>query len=428
MFDLIIRNANLTSGLMGVDVGISSGKIKAIETSLEGEFGKEIVATGRLLSPAFCDPHFHLDATLSLGKPRMNISGTLLEGISLWGELRPILTKDELIERALRYCDLAVSQGLLFIRSHVDTSDPRLVTAEAMLEVRDMVAPYIDLQLVAFPQDGYYRAPEGVAALDRALDMGIEIVGGIPHFERTMDEGRASVEALCRIAADRGLAVDMHCDESDDPMSRHVETLAAQTIRFGLEGKVTGSHLTSMHSMDNYYVSKLIPLMAEAELNVISNPLINIMLQGRHDTFPKRRGLTRVRELMEAGVNVCFGQDCTMDPWYSMGSADMLEVAHMGIHVAQMGGIEDKNNIYDAITHNSARTMGLKDYGLEVGCNADLVLLQAANVVEALRLKPTRLFVIKSGNVISQTPARKSELSLVGRPQSIDMGLDYVPQ
>jgi cytosine deaminase len=428
MFDLIIRNANLTSGLMGVDVGISSGKIKAIETKLDGAFGQEIDGTGRLLSPAFCDPHFHLDATLSLGKPRMNISGTLLEGISLWGELRPILTKDELVERALRYCDLAVSQGLLFIRSHVDTSDPRLVTAEAMLEVREMVAPYIDLQLVAFPQDGYYRAPEGVAALDRALDMGIEIVGGIPHFERTMEEGRASVEALCRIAADRGLAVDMHCDESDDPMSRHVETLAAQTIRFGLEGKVAGSHLTSMHSMDNYYVSKLIPLMAEAQMNVISNPLINIMLQGRHDTFPKRRGLTRVRELMEAGINVSLGQDCTMDPWYSMGSADMLEVAHMGIHVAQMGSIEDKNNIYDAITHNSARTMGLKDYGLEVGCKADLVLLQASNVVEALRLKPTRLFVFKGGKVISQTPARKSELSLEGRPHWIDMGLDYVPK
>jgi cytosine deaminase len=428
MFDLIIRNANLTSGLMGVDVGISSGKIKAIETKLDGAFGQEIDGTGRLLSPAFCDPHFHLDATLSLGKPRMNISGTLLEGISLWGELRPILTKDELVERALRYCDLAVSQGLLFIRSHVDTSDPRLVTAEAMLEVREMVAPYIDLQLVAFPQDGYYRAPEGVAALDRALDMGIEIVGGIPHFERTMEEGRASVEALCRIAADRGLAVDMHCDESDDPMSRHVETLAAQTIRFGLEGKVAGSHLTSMHSMDNYYVSKLIPLMAEAQMNVISNPLINIMLQGRHDTFPKRRGLTRVRELMEAGINVSLGQDCTMDPWYSMGSADMLEVAHMGIHVAQMGSIEDKNNIYDAITHNSARTMGLKDYGLEVGCKADLVLLQATNVVEALRLKPTRLFVFKGGKVISQTPARKSELSLEGRPHWIDMGLDYVPK
>ncbi len=427
MFDLIIRHANLTTGQSGCDVGISDGKISAIETSLQGEFKDEIDATGRLLSPAFCDPHFHMDATLSLGKPRMNVSGTLLEGISLWGELRPIVTKEELVDRALRYCDLAVSQGLLFIRSHVDTSDPKLVTAEALLEVREKVAPYITLQLVAFPQDGYYRAPDGVSALSRALDMGVDIVGGIPHFERTMDEGRQSVEALCRIAADRGLPVDMHCDETDDPMSRHIETLAAETIRFGLEGRVAGSHLTSMHSMDNYYVSKLIPLMAEAEINVIPNPLINIMLQGRHDTFPKRRGLTRVRELMEAGLNVSLGQDCTMDPWYSMGSADMLEVAHMGIHVAQMGGIEDKKQIYDAITLNSAKTMGLENYGLEVGCNADLVILQANDVIEALRLKPTRLYVIKGGKVISQTPARISELSLDGRPSVIDMGKDYVP-
>jgi cytosine deaminase len=427
MFDLIIRNANLTTGQTGFDVGISDGKIAAIEKSLEGDCGEEIDATGRLLSPAFCDPHFHMDATLSLGKPRMNVSGTLLEGIALWGELRPIVTKEELVDRALRYCDLAVSQGLLFIRSHVDTSDPKLVTAEAMLEVREKVAPYIDLQLVAFPQDGYYRASEGVFALNRALDMGIEIVGGIPHFERTMDEGRQSVEALCRIAADRGLAVDMHCDETDDPMSRHIETLAAETIRFGLEGRVAGSHLTSMHSMDNYYVSKLIPLMAEAEINVIPNPLINIMLQGRHDTFPKRRGLTRVRELMEAGLNVSLGQDCTMDPWYSMGSADMLEVAHMGIHVAQMGGIEDKKQIFNAITTNSAKTMGLEDYGLEVGCNADLVILQANDVVEALRLKPTRLYVLNKGKVVSQTPARISQLSLDGRPEVIDMGRDYVP-
>lgn len=427
MFDLIIRNANLATGQKGFDVGISSGKIIAIEKQLEGACNQEIDASGRLLSPAFCDPHFHLDATLSLGMPRMNVSGTLLEGIALWGELRPIVTKQELVDRALRYCDLAVSQGLLFIRSHVDTSDPRLVTAEAMLEVREKVAPYIDLQLVAFPQDGYFRNPQGVEALNRALDMGIEIVGGIPHFERTMDDGRQSLEALCRIAADRGLAVDIHCDETDDPMSRHIETLAAQTIRFGLEGQVAGSHLTSMHSMDNYYVSKLIPLMAEAGINVIPNPLINIMLQGRHDTFPKRRGLTRVRELMDAGLNVSFGQDCTMDPWYSMGSADMLEVAHMGIHVAQMGGIDDKKKIFEAITTNSARTMGLENYGLEIGCNADLVILQANDVIEALRLKPTRLFVIKDGKIISQTPPRISELSIKGRPATVDSGRDYVP-
>lgn len=427
MFDLIIRNANLPDGRQGFDIGLSGGRINAIEKRLDAVCGDEIDATGRLVSPPFCDPHFHMDATLSLGMPRMNVSGTLLEGIALWGELRPLLTREALVERALRYCDLAVSQGLLYIRSHVDTSDPRLVTAEAMIEVRERVAPYIQLQLVAFPQDGYFRAPDGVASLNRALDMGIDIVGGIPHFERTMDEGRLSLEALCRIAAERGLPVDIHCDETDDPMSRHIETLAAETIRHGLQGRVAGSHLTSMHSMDNYYVSKLIPLMAEAHINVIPNPLINIMLQGRHDTYPKRRGMTRVRELMAAGLNVSFGQDCTMDPWYSMGSADMLEVGHMAIHVAQMGGLDDKRQIFDALTVNSAKTMGLEGYGLEVGCKADLVVLQAADVFEALRLKPSRLFVLKGGKIISRTAPRIGELFLEGRPSAIDSGRDYVP-
>lgn len=428
MFDLIIRNANLPDCRKGVDIAVQGGMIAAVEAKIAAAAGEEIDATGRLVSPPFIDPHFHMDATLSLGLPRMNISGTLLEGIALWGELRPIVTKEELVERALRYCDLAVTQGLLFIRSHVDTSDPRLVTVEALLEVKEHVKSYIDLQLVAFPQDGYYRAPDGVASLERALDMGVDIVGGIPHFERTMEEGRLSVEALCRIAADRGLPVDMHCDETDDPMSRHIETLAAQTVRFGLQGRVAGSHLTSMHSMDNYYVSKLIPLMAEAKINVIPNPLINIMLQGRHDTYPKRRGMTRVRELMDAGLNVSFGHDCVMDPWYSMGSGDMLEVGHMAIHVAQMAGIEDKRKIFDALTVNSAKTLGLEGYGLDKGCNADLVVLQAADPLEALRLKPNRLAVIRRGKVIARSAPRIGELFLDGRPQSIDGGRDYVPR
>jgi cytosine deaminase len=406
---------------------VENGTIASVEHQIQASAGTEIDATGRLVTPPFVDPHFHMDATLSLGLPRMNISGTLLEGISLWGELRPSLTQEALVDRALRYCDLAVSQGLLSIRSHVDTSDPRLVTAEALIEVRNRVKPYIDLQLVAFPQDGYYRAEAGVESLNRALDMGIDIVGGIPHFERTMEDGRASVEALCRIAADRGLPVDMHCDETDDPMSRHIETLAAQTVRFGLQGRVAGSHLTSMHSMDNYYVSKLIPLMAEAEINVIPNPLINIMLQGRHDTYPKRRGMTRVRELMDAGLNVSFGHDCVMDPWYSMGSGDMLEVGHMAIHVAQMAGIADKKKIFDALTLNSAKTMGLEGYGMMKGCNADFVVLQAADPIEALRLKPTRLWVIRRGKIIAQSKPRIAELSLDGRPTTIDSGRDYVP-
>ncbi|MBY3067636.1 amidohydrolase family protein [Rhizobium laguerreae] len=428
MFDLIVRNANLPDGRTGIDIGIQGGKIIALERNLPAQAGEEIDATGRLASPPFVDPHFHMDATLSLGLPRMNVSGTLLEGIALWGELRPIVTKEKLVDRALRYCDLAVTQGLLFIRSHVDTSDPRLVTVEALIEVREKVAPYIDLQLVAFPQDGYYRSPGAIDALNRALDMGVDIVGGIPHFERTMGEGTASVEALCRIAADRGLPVDMHCDETDDPLSRHIETLAAETIRFGLQGRVAGSHLTSMHSMDNYYVSKLIPLMAEAEINVIPNPLINIMLQGRHDTYPKRRGMTRVRELMDAGLNVSFGHDCVMDPWYSMGSGDMLEVGHMAIHVAQMAGIDDKKRIFDALTVNSAETMGLAGYGLEKGCNADLVILQASDTLEALRLKPNRLAVIRRGKVIARSAPRIGELFLNGRPARIDGGLDYAPR
>ncbi|MFS8146083.1 amidohydrolase family protein [Rhizobium sp. BR 249] len=428
MFDLIVRNANLPDGCTGIDIGIEGDRIIAVEPNLQAQAGEEIDATGRLASPPFVDPHFHMDATLSLGLPRMNVSGTLLEGIALWGELRPIVTKEELVDRALRYCDLAVTQGLLFIRSHVDTSDPRLVTVEAMIEVREKVAPYIDLQLVAFPQDGYYRSPGAIDALNRALDMGVDIVGGIPHFERTMGEGTASVEALCRIAADRGLPVDMHCDETDDPLSRHIETLAAETIRFGLQGRVAGSHLTSMHSMDNYYVSKLIPLMAEAEINVIPNPLINIMLQGRHDTYPKRRGMTRVRELMDAGLNVSFGHDCVMDPWYSMGSGDMLEVGHMAIHVAQMAGIEDKKKIFDALTVNSAKTMGLTGYGLAKGCNADLVILQASDPLEALRLKPNRLVVIRRGKVVARSAPRIGELFLDGRPARIDGGLDYAPR
>lgn len=427
MFDLIVRNANLPDGRSGIDIAVRADKIVEVAPRIAATAGTEIDATGRLVTPPFVDPHFHMDATLSLGLPRMNRSGTLLEGIALWGELRPTLTRDALVDRALRYCDLAVSQGLLAVRTHVDTSDPALVTVEAMLEVKHRVAPYLTLQTVAFPQDGYYRAEHGVKSLERALDMGVDIVGGIPHFERTMEDGRLSVQALCRIAADRGLPVDMHCDETDDPLSRHVETLAAETIRFGLQGRVAGSHLTSMHSMDNYYVSKLIPLMAEAQMNVIPNPLINIMLQGRHDNYPKRRGMTRVRELMAAGLNVSFGHDCVMDPWYSMGSGDMLEVGHMAVHVAQMAGIEEKTQIFNALTVNSAKTMGLAGYGLAKGCTADLVVLQARDPAEALRLKPARLAVIKSGKIIASTAPRSSTLNLPGRPTSVDAS-DYAPR
>jgi cytosine deaminase len=415
--DLIIRNANLPDGRIGIDIGIKDGKIAALEVALTAKAEKEIDASGYLVSPPFVDAHFHMDATLSLGQPRLNQSGTLLEGIALWGELKPHLTVEAIKERALRYCDLAVARGLLAIRSHVDICDPRLLAVDALLEVRKEVAPYLDLQLVAFPQDGYLRDTGAAKLMETALDRGVDVVGGVPHFERTMDEGKKSVEVLCRIAAERGLRVDMHCDESDDPLSRHIETLTAETVRHGLQGRVTGSHLTSMHTMDNYYVSKLLPLMAEAEMNVVSNPLINITLQGRHDTYPKRRGMTRVPEMMGIGIKVAFGHDCVMDPWYSLGSADMLEVASMGLHVTQLTGVEQMKSCFRAVTEIPAAILGLEGYGLEKGCNADLVILQAADPVEALRLKANRLFVIRRGRIISSSTLVEAKLNLPGRPK-----------
>ena len=415
--DLIIRNANLPDGRFGIDIGIKDGKIIALEAALTAKGQQEINVSGYLVSPPFVDAHFHMDATLSLGQPRLNQSGTLLEGITLWGERKPYLTVDAIKERALKFCDLAVARGLLAIRSHVDVCDPRLLAVDALLEVKKEVAPYLDLQLVAFPQDGFFSSPQAAELLETALDRGVDVVGGIPHFERTMDEGRKSVEVLCRIAAERGLRIDMHCDESDDPLSRHIETLTAETVRHGLQGRVTGSHLTSMHSMNNYYVSKLLPLMAEAEMNVVSNPLINITLQGRHDTYPKRRGMTRVPEMMGIGLKVAFGHDCVMDPWYSLGSADMLEVASMGLHVAQLTGVDEMKACFGAVTEVPADILGLEGYGIEKGCNADLIILQAADPVEALRLKANRLFVIRRGSIISRSASVQSELNLPGRPK-----------
>lgn len=418
--DLMVRNVNLPDGRTGVDVAVRAGRIVEIGPALPGQAQVSVEGGGQLLSAPFVDPHFHMDSTLSYGMPRINQSGTLLEGIALWSELKPLLTPEALIERALQYCDWAVARGLLAIRSHVDICDARLLAVDAMLEVKRRVAPYLDLQLVAFPQDGVLRAPGALDNLKRALAKGVTVVGGIPHFERTMAEGAESVRVLCELAAEQGLQVDMHCDESDDPLSRHVETLAAETVRLGLQGRVTGSHLTSMHSMDNYYVSKLLPLIAQAGLHVVANPLINITLQGRHDTYPKRRGMTRVPELIAHGVNVAFGNDCVMDPWYALGSADMLETASMGLHVAQMTGQQAMRQCFDAVTVNAARVMGLQDYGLAPGCHADFVLLQARDPIEALRLRATRLGVWRRGELISEAPPATAALRLPGRPASVD--------
>jgi cytosine deaminase len=420
MLDLIIRNVNLPDGRKGFDIAIKDGAIVDVAVSLKAKAKREIDATGRLASPPFVDSHFHMDTTLTYGQPRVNESGTLLEGIGLWGELKPHLTVESIKARAMQLCHWAIARGTLAIRSHVDISDDRLLAVNALLEVREEIKPYIDLQLVAFPQDGYFRYPASAANLERALDLGVDVVGGIPHFERTMAEGAASVKALCELAVERGLAVDMHCDETDDPLSRHIETLVFHAQRLGLQGRVTGSHLTSMHSMDNYYVSKLLPLMAEARVHVVANPLMNITLQGRHDTYPKRRGMTRVKELLEAGINVAFGHDGMMDPWYSLGSHDMIDVAHMGLHVGQMTSVKQMRRIFDTITYNGAKVLELEGYGLEPGCNGDMVILQASTPQEALRLRPARLFVVRRGKVIAETPPVASRLELVNRSVEVD--------
>jgi cytosine/creatinine deaminase len=414
MIDILLKGGTLTDGGV-MDVAIKGDRIADIAPVIEADAGEVIHVSGLLVSSPFVDPHFHMDATLSYGIPRFNVSGTLLEGINLWGELRQIATVDEMVNRALDYCDWAASTGLLAIRTHVDTTPDHLRGVEAMLEVQKRVKPYIDLQLVAFPQDGLYRTKTGRDNVIRALDMGVNIVGGIPHFERTMEDGRRSVTDLCEIAEKRGLPVDMHCDETDDPMSRHIEQLAYETQRLGLGGRVVGSHLTSMHSMDNYYVSKLLPLIAEAGVSAVPNPLINIMIQGRHDTYPKRRGLTRVPEMLAHGIRVGFGQDCVLDPWHPLGSGDMLDVAFMGLHVAQMSSPAGMARCYDMVTTENAAIMGLDDLGIEKGKRASLVVLDAGTKIEAIRLRAERRLVISNGTIIARRDKNPMRMSLHGR-------------
>ena len=417
MFDLLVKGGTLPDGTVA-DIGIQGDRIAAVGR-LEARAGQVIDATGDLVSPPFVDPHFHMDATLSYGLPRVNASGTLLEGISLWGELREIATVEDMVGRALAYCDWAVSMGLLAIRTHVDTTPDHLRGVEAMLEVKRQVAPYLDLQLVAFPQDGLYRTATGRQNLLRALDMGVDAVGGIPHFERTMEEGAESLRDLGRIAAERGLMWDVHCDETDDPLSRHVETMAREVTRHGLGRRAAGSHLTSMHSMDNYYVSKLLPLVAESGMTAIPNPLINITLQGRHDSYPKRRGLTRVKEMQALGIPVGWGQDCVLDPWYSLGTADMLDVAFMGLHVAQMTHPAEMARCFTMVTETNAQIMNLSGYGLRPGCTASLVVLDAGSPTEALRLRPDRLAVVAKGKIVAERRRNDTRLTLAGRPATV---------
>ena len=418
--ELLIKNARIAEKGETVDIACDGGKIAAIGAALSAEGRQTIDAAGYWVSPPFVDCHFHLDSTLSAGKPRRNASGTLLEGIQIWGELKRQQSVEDIIARATRLCRWSIAKGVLAIRSHVDVSDPSLSTVQALLQVREAMRPYIDIQLVAFPQDGYLRNSGARERLLQALDMGVDIVGGIPHFERTMQEGADSIAALCRLAAERGLRVDMHCDETDDPLSRHIETLAGETVRYGLGGRVAGSHLTSMHSMDNYYAVKLLALMAEAKVAAISNPLINITLQGRQDTYPKRRGLTRIKEMWNQNIAVALAHDCVQDPWYPLGTHDMLEVAHMAIHAGLLTAPDEMRRAYDGITTTAAQVFGLENYGIRQGNNADFVILQANSPIEAICLRANRLFVIRQGKVLAQTEPMTAQVMLGDGAEVVD--------
>ena len=419
MNDLIVKNCIDFDGNK-TDILIKDGIIKENSPNITIENIKEVDAKNHFVSAPFIDSHFHMDATMSYGIPRVNKSGTLLEGIKLWGELKPKLTGDAIKDRARKLCKWAIAKGTLAIRSHVDVSGKDLLAVEALLDIKKEFKKYIDLQLVAFPQDGLLRS-NCLENLKSALDMGVDVIGGIPHFERTMSDGAESIKILCELAEKKSLLVDMHCDESDDPLSRHVEMLAFETTRLGLQGKVTGSHLTSMHSMDNYYFSKLIALLIESQLNIVANPLINITIQGRQDNYPKRRGMTRVPEQMEAGLKVAFGHDCVLDPWYPLGSHDMLEVAHMGLHIAHMTGEEDMKKCYKAVTSNAAKILHLDNYGLQPGCKGDIIVLQCKSPIEAIRLKPARLFVIRNGEIISSTPSVNYKLNISDKVEYTDL-------
>lgn len=413
--DLLIRHARLLDGRIA-DLAIAAGVFVRIGADLSVAARQELDASGQLTTPPLADCHMHLDSVLTLGQPRFNESGTLLEGIQLWSERKPSLTKDDVKRRALTALTWAVAQGTLWMRSHVDICDPDLTALRALLELRDEVRDIIDLQLVAFPQDGIFSFPAGPDLLDQALALGADVVGGIPHYEATAALGEQDVHFVFELARKYGRPIDCHCDETDDPHSRFVEVLAANAIRDGLQGRVTASHCTAMHSYDNAYAFKLLRLLARAGVNIVANPLINIILQGRFDTYPKRRGMARVKELLAAGVNISLGHDCIMDPWYPLGRGDMLAVAQMALHVGQLSGRDEIDAVFDLITTHAARTLGVTDrYGIEEGKPASLVIFDATSRFDLLRLNPARRWVLKNGHVVATTQPARSELQRPGQ-------------
>jgi len=409
---LIVRDARLhpTTGLASepVDVLVDGDKIAAIRPrgDLVADGRIELNADGRLLSPPLVDPHVHLDAVLTVGEPRYNESGTLIEGILTWAERKQTLTHDDVKGRARQAILWEVAQGTGLIRSHVDVCDPSLTALRALLELRDELRDIVDLRLIAFPQDGILRFAGGTELMREAMRLGCDVIGGIPHYELTREDGVASVEFMFDLARETGKPIDLHCDETDDPQSRFLEVVAARTMRDGMGGRVVAGHATAMGSYDDAYAFKLIQILRWAGVTIVANPLDNIVLQGRFDTYPKRRGMTRVKELDAAGVNVACGHDSIMDPWYPLGRGSMLDALSMLVHVGQMTGRAELFRAYEMVTTNPARAAEV-EYGLEEGRPANFIVLDCEDEAEAIRLRPPAVWVVRLGRVVAETqPAR----------------------
>ncbi len=416
MFDLILRGAGLDGGL--VDVAVSGGRIERVAPGIDGSAAREIDAEGRLLSPPFVESHVHLDTTLTAGQPRWNGSGTLFEGIQIWSERKKRISREDVIERATQLLRWQAAQGVLHVRTHADTTDPELTGLKALLELREKVRSWIDVQVVAFPQEGILSYPKGAELMEEAMKLGADAVGGIPHYEHTREMGAASVRETFRLAEKYDRPIDVHCDETDDPESRFLEVMAAEAIRTGMGERVTASHTAAFGSYDNAYAFKLMGFLVKSGINFVANPLINITLQGRYDSYPKRRGITRVKELWQNGLNVSFGYDDVMDPWYPLGTGGMLQPAHMAVHACHMTTREEVVACFDMVTEGGARTLGLEGYGLSEGSPADFVLVDAPEKWEAVRRLAATTLVVKNGDVISET--RPAEARLMG--EVVDFG------
>jgi cytosine deaminase len=405
MIDLILRNARLAGQDTLTDLGVAGGAIVAVD---DHAAATEIIdLAGRLVTPPLVEPHIHLDAVLTVGQPRPNVSGSLFEGIAVWAERVADLTYADVQSRVRQILRWQLACGVQHVRSHVDVCDPDLRALRALVDLREEVRGLIDLQLVAFPQQGILGFEGGQELMRKAVGLGADVVGGIPHYELTREDGVESVKFAMALADEHGLRVDIHCDETDDEHSRFVEVMAAETIRRGMSGRVTASHTTAMHSYNNAYAYRLINNIARAGLHMVTNPLDNAVLQGRFDTGPIRRGHTRVKQLLQAGVNVCIGHDSVMDPWYPLGYGDPLQAAFVLVHLGQMSGDSELRQLIEMITTNPAEALGIPDYGLRPGGPADLVVFDAPSEADALRLVAPRTLVLRGGKVVARsTPAQ----------------------